>query len=1120
MKKVLSIVLALSLVLGSFSMAFAGTTSDYVGTDYEDAVETLKALGIVAGYDDEGNIVKPMNTIKREEFAKLMVVALGLEDLVDYAKNSTQFTDVPENSWAKGYINVATAQGLYQGRGNGTFGYGDKINYGEAITVIVRALGYEDEHLAGQWPYNFIVKAKDLDITDGVAIGEDAAIRGNIFKMLDNSLTLNMVKYDEDGNEKEKEDTLLSKLDVEKLTEKVVEIPRTDSKLDDNEIELANGDEVTVSEDFDMEAVFGLEITVWVNDDSEVMDYDVEDEALFDALAWDADDEELTLVDADETYDMVEDAVVYVNGEKDDIADADYAKVVLNDDEEVMFVDAYTWDNSLVVEDVDDTDVVGYDDTAADETIDLEDYTIVKDGKTVSIDDIDAEDVLYYNEDAEYAEVYNNTVEGEVTAVFANDFDLDDDNYTTAGTYIEAGDDVENIDVLDTDALDSMKDAEEEVRVFLDRNGDVRHVVGDLDEEDTSTLAGYVIRDVEQLSSVRSTTYNVDVVTENGEFIEYDVEKADLDEDTVTFSNGGANTDIAKGDIVEITYDEDGDIDEVVAVGAHDEKVTTASSDDIDVADDKYTDNGYRLEDSAVVFDIQDYTDDTDDIAVSKYSELDFDTVEEGFVFADSDDYVTYMVVTKTDKEVTELTGVITEVKKLSNGNYRTWISVDGEEKRDDLDTKYAEGKVVDFEIDEDEAFENISIVSADKSGEIADISNRNKTFDVGTEANLELTDGAYIFDLTDDDEDVVEIELDEIEEGETVKAYFEGNSSRFVEYLFVTSDAVNTGGDTGSQVDYTDSMTVEAYVNGGTTDRVRLDGDVYDLDALTIIEEPTVTYSSGSFDIAYNDDAYSSSDISKGDKVQIKAKDGYIQNIKLLPQYLDTYATANNTITVGTSTVTLNSATVSKGEAIKGYYTLASNGDYDMLASTTTSKKPVGLKFTVSGTEVTESNLTVSGSVYGSETIDVAALYGDSDIEIAATPSITVEDTSVATATTGTNDITVTAVAEGTTTVDVTFTQNGETVTDTIDVNVVESTLTIAQESDIVKADGATTGSVEVSFSDNYDLDPANITVVGGSSASYNAVSELFVIDGVTEGDTIQFTAPNGVSSNTITLD
>ena len=73
MRKVLSFVLVLALVLGSFSMAFAATTAtsggltDIAGNANEDAITVANDLGIITGYDD--GTYKPDQAVNRAEFA-------------------------------------------------------------------------------------------------------------------------------------------------------------------------------------------------------------------------------------------------------------------------------------------------------------------------------------------------------------------------------------------------------------------------------------------------------------------------------------------------------------------------------------------------------------------------------------------------------------------------------------------------------------------------------------------------------------------------------------------------------------------------------------------------------------------------------------------------------------------------------------------------------------------------------------------------------------------------------------------------------------------------------------------------------------------------------------------
>lgn len=181
MRKVLSFVLVLALVLGSFSMAFAAAPSDVVGTDSEEAVTVLTELGVVTGYAD--GTYKPEGIVTRAEMATLLVKALGLADYVT-ATASSSFTDMAGYGWAQGYIAYAQSLGLVKGYGDGTFKPGATVSYDEAATMIVRALGYTDVSLPGTWPANYVVKAKALDILKGIQAGPAGANRGDIAQML------------------------------------------------------------------------------------------------------------------------------------------------------------------------------------------------------------------------------------------------------------------------------------------------------------------------------------------------------------------------------------------------------------------------------------------------------------------------------------------------------------------------------------------------------------------------------------------------------------------------------------------------------------------------------------------------------------------------------------------------------------------------------------------------------------------------------------------------------------------------------------------------------------------------------------------------------------------------
>ena len=81
---------------------------------------------------------------------KMAVLAMGLGDAAESAKGESKFPDVPVDHWANGYINVATSQGLVVGYDTGLFMPDREINYAEAMTIFVRAMGYDVLFVSGE----------------------------------------------------------------------------------------------------------------------------------------------------------------------------------------------------------------------------------------------------------------------------------------------------------------------------------------------------------------------------------------------------------------------------------------------------------------------------------------------------------------------------------------------------------------------------------------------------------------------------------------------------------------------------------------------------------------------------------------------------------------------------------------------------------------------------------------------------------------------------------------------------------------------------------------------------------------------------------------------------------
>jgi len=194
MRKVLSFVLVLSLVLGSFGMAFAAPLSDMAGEKSEDAVSVLTQLGVVSGYPD--GTYKPGNIVTRAEMAVIVVRALGL---ADYAIGTSNFSDMGGH-WSNPYVAYATSLGVIAGYPDGTFKPDKTVSYDEAATMLVAALGYTPDSLTGTWPANYVVKAQALGILKGIKAGAAGANRGDIALMAFQTLTKAIGTVDKDGN--------------------------------------------------------------------------------------------------------------------------------------------------------------------------------------------------------------------------------------------------------------------------------------------------------------------------------------------------------------------------------------------------------------------------------------------------------------------------------------------------------------------------------------------------------------------------------------------------------------------------------------------------------------------------------------------------------------------------------------------------------------------------------------------------------------------------------------------------------------------------------------------------------------------------------------------------------
>lgn len=255
-KKLTASVLAGIMSVGMAFSSFASLPQDVTNSPYEEAIETLSALDIMVG-DDDG-LFRPDATIKRSEFAKVAVEAMGLGEVAAATSQQTKFPDVVANHWANGYINVATEQGIVIGDDEHNFRPDDSITYAEAMTILVRIIGHEPSALAkGGFPTGYMMVGTQNGITkNAAASANEKVVRGMVAQMTFNALTVKMMEQVGFGSNERYEivdKTLLENvLDVTKANGQIAAVGISSisgtSSLKDNEVKI--GDNVfTVSDE-------------------------------------------------------------------------------------------------------------------------------------------------------------------------------------------------------------------------------------------------------------------------------------------------------------------------------------------------------------------------------------------------------------------------------------------------------------------------------------------------------------------------------------------------------------------------------------------------------------------------------------------------------------------------------------------------------------------------------------------------------------------------------------------------------------------------------------------------------------------------------------------------------
>lgn len=177
-------------------------------------------MGVIQG--DENGKFRPRDSLTRAEFCKMIVILMGKGEETARYRYRTIFPDVYANHWAAEYINYAASGiggsttvyidsssnsddgtttshsrvetggngAIIHGQPDGTFAPDRAISFAEAVTIIMRVIGYDDSNVASVWPQGYLDLAKAKELTKGVTLSANDVInRAQAASLFVNALT-------------------------------------------------------------------------------------------------------------------------------------------------------------------------------------------------------------------------------------------------------------------------------------------------------------------------------------------------------------------------------------------------------------------------------------------------------------------------------------------------------------------------------------------------------------------------------------------------------------------------------------------------------------------------------------------------------------------------------------------------------------------------------------------------------------------------------------------------------------------------------------------------------------------------------------------------------------------
>ncbi len=173
---------------------------DIAGEDYEQTVRALASIGIINGFSETE--FAPDEFTTRSQMASLVLRILGCGNVSDMG--DAVFSDVLPSHDNYNNIMMAYKLGIINGTGNGLFEPDLSVTYGEAVKMVVCALGYTPmAESMGGYPGGYIAAATQTGLLKTVSVAdfEDFIPRSDTALIFYEALTTDIMEYKSYGTE-------------------------------------------------------------------------------------------------------------------------------------------------------------------------------------------------------------------------------------------------------------------------------------------------------------------------------------------------------------------------------------------------------------------------------------------------------------------------------------------------------------------------------------------------------------------------------------------------------------------------------------------------------------------------------------------------------------------------------------------------------------------------------------------------------------------------------------------------------------------------------------------------------------------------------------------------------